>query len=148
MLEYGTVEEIKGYEARVSFKALFLEDMWLKVPQKFTVTKKSKTMPEIGQLVAVILTEDMADGVILGGLYNDEDLPPDNLEDDFVQYEDGSFIVHKKNSNTFEFSGSIICDGDISDKNGTLDGVRNHSNTHIHSNGNNGGNTGEATTKI
>ena len=59
MLEFGTVKEIKGLEAKVHFEAWGLADLWLKVPQKFTVTKKSKMMPEMGQLVAVVFTDDL-----------------------------------------------------------------------------------------
>ncbi len=155
MLEFGTVKEIKGLEARVHFEAWGLEDMWLKVPQKFTVTKKSKIMPEIGQLVAVILTDDLCDGVILGGIYNEIDLPPEDLGDDFIQFEDGSSISHAEGSKSFNLtvdnlfvSKNIIAGGEVQDSKGTLDSVRQHSNTHEHPNGNNGSSTRKPSTTV
>ncbi len=155
MLEFGVVKEIKGLEARVHFEAWSLEDMWLKVPQKFTVTKKSKIMPELEQLVAVILTDDLCDGVILGGIYNDEDLPPEDLGDVFIQFEDGASFSHTEGSKSFNLevenlyvSKNIIAGGKVQDAKGTLDSVRQHSNTHEHPNGNNGSSTGKPSVTI
>ena len=155
MLEFGTIKEIKGLEAKVHFEAWGLEDLWVKVPQKFTVTKKSKIMPEIGQLVAVVLTDDLCEGVILGGIYNDEDLPPEDLGDDFIQFADGSSFSHTEGSKSFNLevenlyvSKNIIAGGEVQDSRGTLDSVRQHSNSHAHTNGNNGSNTGAPTATV
>lgn len=140
-----------NYRAKIKIPEMNnFETQWLVVPQKFTVIKKSGYMPELNALASAILTPDMTHGAILGAVYNDVDSPSENnIDDDFVTYEDNSTISHTPNSNKINFSNcDIECNKDISDKNGTMQAIRDFINNHQHSNGNNGSNTGAPISKI
>ncbi len=149
----GIISALDNINYKVKIKIPDMDNFetpWLCVPQKFTVVKKSGYMPELNALASAVLSPDMSCGAILGAIYNDEDKPPeDNINNDFVTYEDNSTISHAPNSNKINFLNcNINCDKDISDKNGTMQAIRDFINNHQHSNGNNGSNTGVPTSKI
>lgn len=139
-----------NYKVRLRCEELDFETPWLSVVQKFTVVKKSGYMPEMGALLGAVLSDDMSYGAILGAIYNDIDKPLDDKTDsDFIKYEDGVVLEHKKDSKTLDAIAQLFCcSGDIKDKNGTMQAIRDYLNSHKHSNGNNGSDTGVPTTKI
>lgn len=147
----GEIVEVKDYKVKIEVKELdgFITP-FLVVPQKYTVKDKSGYMPKKGTLACAILSDDMSYGAYLGAIYNDVDtFVEENIDSDFIQYEDGSCIKHKEGSNSFNVtvenlyvSGNIIASGDIKDKKGTMQNIRDAYNNHKHSNGNNGADTG------
>ena len=95
--------------------------------------------------------------MIIGAIYNDEDIiPQDKNNDDFIQFQDGVFISHEDGSNTLKLKADkVIIDcttlestGDVKDKKGTMQDIRDWNNSHCHTNGNNGSDTGTPTSKI
>ena len=106
----------------------------------------------------------MTDGCIIGAIYSDEDVSiigDENIK--YIAFSDGALFQYDKEKhllsvivpgnytlkvNKLIVDGDLVCTKDISDKNGTLDSVRQHSNNHAHSNGNNGADTGTPTTTI
>lgn len=135
---------------------------WLSVPQLFCIGNKArKSLPKEGSLVAAILDEDMSNGCVLGSLYNDEDKIPNDMQDsDFIEFEDGTSIRHNNDLTGFDVVkdlrvlGDVIVDGnivsskdiqaygDVSDKKSPMQDMRDIYNSHNHPNGNNGSPTG------
>lgn len=154
MLVFGKVTNINqnNFTAKLKIEEYDnFETPWLFVPQIFTRNNKSGYLPEINSIVAAILNEDMTNGVILGATYNDEDVVLTEFNgQDFIRFSDGSTIVHSENTlkliaKTVIVDGDLKCTGDIEDKKGTMQKIRDIYNSHEHPNGNNGANTGSAT---
>ncbi len=151
----GIVTEVKDYYAKIVIPEYGdLQTEWLVIPQLFTVNNKAGYKPEIGSLVSAVLSEDMKAGCIIGAIYNDMDAQPE-YDGEFLNFSDGVKLNHKPGTNTFDITaetininGNIVCTGDISDKNGTVQSIRDWANAHSHTNGNNGGNTGTPTTSV
>lgn len=155
----GIVIAIDNINVKVKLKVEELDNFitpWLVVPQLWTVNNKARYMPELNTLMSAILNDDLSCGAILGSIYNDIDkIVEDKNEYDFIQFSDGVSISHKENSNVLELSaktikinGNIDCSGDIKDKTSTIQFIREQYNSHTHTNGNNGSNTGEPTSKL
>lgn len=159
MLVYGRVSKVNTEDYTVKLK---LDDYdgfetpWLDIPLLYTRGNKSGHIPEIQTLCAAYLTEDMTDGFLIGAKYNDEDkIIVEYKGQDFIRYSDGVTLSHTPGTgqiyvkaDSAVFDCNIICTKDIQDKNGTMQSIRDWANTHAHSNGNNGANTGTPTTQI
>lgn len=122
---------------------------------------------DIGSFVAVILDdENPMMGVCLGVVRT---TPRKSINKKYHEFEDGTTIeydreTHKLTSDIkgeisvsaekttltspLNVEGNITSNKDISDKNGTMQAIRDFINNHVHTNGNNGGNTGKPITQI
>jgi len=84
----GIVREVDGARglARVEFPD---EDgvasWWLSVNSGFTGGSKSYAMPEIGSQVACLTDERGEEGLIMGAIYSEKDLPPSIDANEIVQ---------------------------------------------------------------
>lgn len=143
---------------------------WFFIPQNCTVKDKSYNTMALNTLVAAVCTDDLQDGCIIGALYNDEDvcvLSDDNKK--YIFFEDGTKIMYDKSEknllidaiNTVNLkavqtnfktelningnvnvAGDIKATGDITDKAYSMAQMRDKYDSHNHTNGNNGENTG------
>lgn len=157
MLVFGEVSYInpKNYTVKLKLKEYDnFETPWLFVPQMWVKKNKSGYLPELNSIVPAILNDDMTEGIIIGALYNDEDVVLTEFENkNFIRFSDGTTIVHSENSleliaQTVIIDGDLRCTGDIEDKKGTMQDIRNTYNSHDHPNGNNGTSTGAPTEKM
>lgn len=157
MLVFGKVTNINqnNFTAKLQIPEFDnFETPWLFVPQIFTRNNKCGFMPELNSVVAAILNEDMTEGVVLGATYNDEDVVLTEFNgQEFIRFSDGSTIVHFENTlklvaQTVIVDGDLKCTGDVEDKKGTMQKIRDLHNSHEHPNGNNGASTGSPTTQM
>lgn len=153
----GIISEVDGYKAKI--KVAEFDDMeteYLSVLQMFTVGNKSGFKPEIGAMVAAVVNDDMSSGAIIGQIYNDIDTPPENSGDaEFIYFADGCGISHIPGTEMFfikagsvVIDADIVCNKDIADKNGTMQEMRKIYNSHLHTNGNDGADTGAPKTQM
>lgn len=167
MLAFGTVVNIDEKLHRVKLclpQYDNFETDWLFVPQLSTFKDKSSNLYPINTLCAAVCNDDMTDGCIVGAIYNDEDITvigDENIK--YIAFSDGALFQYDKENHVLDVivpgranikaenlfvDGNIICSKDISDKNGTVQAIRDWSNKHLHTDGNNGGNTGVPTTRL
>ena len=152
----GIVSKTDGYRAKLKLEDYDdMETQWLVIPQLFTVDNKSGYIPAIGTLAAAVTNEDMTEGCLIGAIYNDVDTPPETSANEFIEFSDGVKIKHTTDTQTLEIEaenivvkGNIVCSGDVSDGAGTIQSIRDWANSHVHTNGNDGANTGTPTSTI
>ena len=158
MYTQGIISAVEGYKAKIIIKEFDdFETNWLDVPQLFTVNNKSGFLPEIGALVSAVLNDDMTEGAILGAIYNSIDKPPKDMEGtEYFKFSDGVEVYHVPDTNQLFITADVLCldvnqlvvTGDIkaykniTDKSGSMQKMRDTYNQHLHTNGNNGSNTG------
>lgn len=128
---------------------------------------KSGSPIDINSFVAVLLDErNPMNGVCLGVVNTS---PRKSVDKFYHEFSDGTLFEYdraehkliadvKGEINTtaaktilngdLYVNGNIYCAEDVSDKNGTMQSIRDWANGHRHSNGNNGGNTGAPTTGV
>jgi len=89
------------------------ETPWLVVPMLFTSKNKSAYMPDLNSICAAVLNESMTEGVIIGSMYNDEDICLSEYNGkEFIKFSDGTEISHTPDSKTLEIkAGSILLTG-------------------------------------
>ena len=165
-LVFGEIIKLDGTKAKLKLYDFdCLESIWVHIPQLCTYKDKSFSGYEIGSEVAAILNDDNTDGVILGGIYNDEDVAvttDGNVKK--ITFSDESTISYDKKNHTFlmdikgdvniksentlvldcdvKITKSLEVEEDVSDEKGSMQQIRETFNSHTHSNGNNGANTG------
>lgn len=116
---------------------------------------------DINALVAVIIDEkNPINGVCLGAINTE---PRRSINKAFYNFGDGTEFEYDRTTHELnaKISGNIEISAknvkidspiktthDIADKNGTMQAIRDFINNHVHSNGNNGSNTGVPTSKI
>lgn len=143
MLAFGKVSKINedNYTVKVKLDSHDgFETPWLSVPMPWTRNNKAGFLPEIQSLCAVILSEEMTEGFYLGAIYNDDDkILVEYKGQEFIHFADGVTIAHKPDSKALMikadkviFDCDIECTKDISDKNGTVQSIRDWANTHTH----------------
>ena len=167
-MRVGTVVAIypERGTARVQFKELDGYITYeLPVIQRKTHRDKEYWMPDVGEMVVVEFFEDSdVHGVILGAIYNQQDMPPTSTINKHVQvYEDGTRIeydrqnhkltidipqgevhisVQNGNGNVY-INGNLIVSKEIYDfgqTKGSLNDLRQTYNSHTHT-GDSGGTT-------
>ena len=157
MLVFGKISKINidADEVKLKLEEYDTETVWLKIPHLWTINNKSNRTLEVKALAAAILNEDMTEGILLGVLYNDKDrILVEYKGKDYVRFSDGVMVLHEPDSKKLKIIGDVEVDGnitstkDISDKNGTVQNIRDWANAHVHSNGNEGANTGAPTSNI
>lgn len=159
MLVFGNVIAMDEKCPRVKIKIPDMDNFetdWIFVPQLCTVKDKSNNMYELDTLVAAILDDEMKDGVILGALYNDSDiciLGDKNIK--YIKFEDGTNIIYNKTEHiltadvqggivlksttsidmeapAINMNGEVVGTKNISDKNGSMQQIRDKYNSHTH----------------
>lgn len=94
----GIVKELdeKGSRARVEFQHEDgVQSFWLSISAGSATGMKTSRVPRIGQQVGCLVDWRGEDGMILGGLYSDEDKPPTTAkENDHTKHEDGAVVEH------------------------------------------------------
>lgn len=73
-----------------------MESWWLNLVVRKSQSAKDWWMPEVGELVACLMDENLEDGVVLGALYSTADKPPSEATaQNFVRtFEDASVIEY------------------------------------------------------
>lgn len=96
--QQGLISQIDPatHHAKVILPALDdFETAWLPVLTAFSGGNKFYAMPDIDELVAVILDAQGEYGYILGAIYNDIDTPPTSNADVYIkQFKNGTQISH------------------------------------------------------
>lgn len=154
MLRFGIVSNIdaKSAQARVNFGDDDSTSFWLPILQTKTLKDKFYSIPDIGEQVVCLMDENSEDGVILGSIYSNEDVPVVTSEKELsVNFEDGSFMNVNKESQTLtlafkniniignikhegilENTSGIKSQSDISDKKSSMQVLRDIYNSHTH----------------
>jgi len=83
MYRLGTVSQVDAAtcRAKVQLEELETETYWLEVLQRNTLTNRDYHMPDVGELVAVLLDNRDEAGCILGAIYTGENKPTDPSAD-------------------------------------------------------------------
>ena len=122
---------------------------------------------DINSFVAVILDEtNPLNGVCLGAVNT---LPRKSVDKLYHEFSDGTLLEYDRAEHKLQadvkgeievtaskttlngdlyINGNIVCSKDVSDKKGSMQAIRDWSNEHLHTDGNNGGNTGKPTTGV
>ena len=104
----GVVTEVAGGFAVVAFEDLEgLKTKPIPVIQSSTGLDKSFSMPKVGEHIAVLMDENMEDGVVLGAIYSEKDVPPAIGNKRYLLHEDGTLISYDCDTH----QASIIMDG-------------------------------------
>lgn len=103
-LKYGTVSAVDPSKCRVRVQFADydgLESAWLPVMQSKTLKDQHYSLPDVGEHVVTLLDQRGEDGVILGSIYSDADLPPVTSGDKHhIKFEDGSTVEYDRSSGT------------------------------------------------
>jgi phage baseplate assembly protein V len=102
-IRYGTVAEVDYAKARVKIKSGNITTAWLPwAAGRASGAKRRWDPPEVGEQVAVISPGgDMAQGLVLPGVYQDTAAAPsDSPDKDGVEYGDGTVIEYDRGSHT------------------------------------------------
>lgn len=101
-LRFGLVEEVDETNYLLKVKLLDLDDMithWLPLLAAQTQGDKSYDLPEVGTQVAMLLEPTGVDGVVLGAVYSEEDMPPvSDGKKWHKRFNDGTFFEYDKTS--------------------------------------------------
>jgi len=118
--KYGIVSEVKPGYAKVFFKEDNVSTDWWPVLRRVSMTDKESWPLNIQEHVACVCDELMEEGIVLGAVHNDEDLPdPGAGPGKFRQvFEDGTMIEYDKSTHELMASvrgkATVTADGDIS----------------------------------
>lgn len=115
-LRFGIVSRIDAAtgEAFVKFEDLDgLETAEIPLLYPKTLKDHFYRMLDAGEHVACLMDEHLENGVILGAVYDDENLPPEgDANKCYIQFENGTTIVHDKTSGNINIktSGTVTID--------------------------------------
>lgn len=147
-LRFGIVSRINAAtgEAFVKFEDLDgLETAELPMLYPKTLKDHFYRMLDVGEHVACLMDEHLENGVILGAVYDDENLPPEgDANKCYIQFENGTTITHDRTNGNIDIktagtvtvdapnvriTGDLHVDGDVTAGNISLrnhkhDGVR------------------------
>jgi phage baseplate assembly protein gpV len=151
MLIFGEIVALEDHKAKIKYRNNNqYETNWFYIPQLCTKTDKASNLMEIGTLVSAVINSNFDDGCIIGALYNDEDLSitkDRNIKS--IKFSDGTLLQYDKKNHIFTLdikgqtnitSSKVIINGDlevtgnISDKKGSMQEIRNIYNSHTHGN--------------
>lgn len=106
------------------------------------------TLPEVGDQVVVVPQEgDSEHGIIIGRVYSDQQRPPKaNPKELWLVHHTGSFIKLIEDG-TIQMKGDLHVDGEIFDKHGSVDRLRQNYSTHAHTGVQSGASTTAVTNK-
>lgn len=98
-LKFGTIDQIDevNYLVKVRLDDLDMVTHWLPVMARNTFKDQDYDIPEKDTLVVILLDPSGEDGVVLGALYSEEDMPPVQSKAKWHKaFEDGAFIEYDK----------------------------------------------------
>ncbi|OHX19496.1 phage baseplate assembly protein V [Chromobacterium sphagni] len=106
-IKYGTVSASKPGFARVRLPDMDnMRTMWLPIAYPKTQDDQACWTYDTGEQVAVLLDAHGEDGVILGAIYSEADLPPTTSRDKFmVRFKDGALLEYDRASHVLTVSG-------------------------------------------
>jgi len=96
MMQIGIVSDVKPGFAKVYFAEDKFASDWWPIIKMGTQNSKFCYPLHIGEQVACLSDEHSDDGVILGAIYSDEDMPPDSANNHtyVAHFEDGTEIIY------------------------------------------------------
>jgi phage baseplate assembly protein V len=97
---------------------------WLPVLQQKTLGDFAVWLPDLGSHVACLMDDHFEDGVVLGCIYSDADLPPVSDPDVFHrEFSDGTVVQYNRKSHVLHANvkGDIVVEGS-GDCNATIQG--------------------------
>ncbi|MBB2778369.1 UNVERIFIED_ORG: phage baseplate assembly protein V [Comamonas terrigena] len=106
-IKFGTVSASKPGFARVRLPdADNMRTMWLPILYPKTQNDQACWTYDNGEQVAVLLDSRGEDGVILGAVYSEADIPPVTSPDKFaVKFKDGAVLEYDRGSGVLKVSG-------------------------------------------
>jgi phage baseplate assembly protein gpV len=123
------------YTAKVTLQPEGVQTGWLPILSQWMGAGWGIVAPlAVNDQVFVLPQEGNAEhGVIVGRCFNDQDLPPKTAAagEMWMVHQSGSFLKFMADG-TIQARGDLHVDGDIYDKVGKLDGLRQHYNQHHH----------------
>ncbi|MCL1861778.1 MAG: phage baseplate assembly protein V [Proteobacteria bacterium] len=109
---FGTVSAIDEKTCRVRVRIGSLDNLrtaMLPVLQQKTLKDKHYCLPDIGEHVAVLLDPNGEDGVVLGAIFSDADMPPVASGDKFHRvFSDGAEFEYDRASHALNVKGGIV----------------------------------------
>jgi len=101
--------DVDAVKARVKFPDKGdVESYWLEVLQRNAGANKDKCLPDVGELVAVMLDDKGESGCILGAFYAGENKPPDTGQDARrIEFGDGCTVTYDRSTSTLTIEGAI-----------------------------------------
>lgn len=112
MLRFGKISAVDASKAmyQVTFDEDQLVTDWIFANQKNTLFNKSESGYDLDEHVSCLMDENCENGVILGAIYDEENLPEVGNEDlTRIEYKDGSFIQFDRAAKKL----TISCEGNI-----------------------------------
>lgn len=123
----GVVIAVDGAKHKVRCKIPALEDLetaWLPFLTSNAGGNKFYCLPDVGELVALLLDARGEGGCVLGTIYNDQDTTPASSNDVWKkQFSNGTTIEHDRGSGhiTIHAAGKVVVNGSNVDVNsGTI----------------------------
>ena len=111
-LMFGTVSGIDEAACRVRVRLDCLDNLrtaLLPVLRPKTLQDKHYCLPDIGEHVAVLLDPNGEDGVVLGAIFSDADMPPVGSVDKFhVRFKDGAEFEYDRAEHALNVKGGIV----------------------------------------
>lgn len=152
MLKFGHICNIDGFRARVKIddEDGYITDFLPIVVSNSTVNDTNNPI-EIDTPVAISLTNDGQDGVILGAIHTDNNPPIiKNNNKKYYRFKDGSHFEYDPNThiliadikgeaivtaNKLTVNSNLFVNGDIYDKKGSMQNMRDIYNNHTNPDG-------------
>ncbi|ACF12732.1 phage baseplate assembly protein V [Chloroherpeton thalassium ATCC 35110] len=121
MLKFAKITEIDEQKAlaRVMFPELNLTSGWYFVLQRKTKMEKYYVMPDIGEHVVCLCSDDLAWGVVLGAIYNDLNTIPADAKSgvEMKVFSDGTTVKYDTAGSELEInlntSGKVKLIGNV-----------------------------------
>lgn len=112
MIRFGNITEIDAAKgrARVHFEEDDLVSDWLPMAVKSSKSNKHESWYDVGDFVACMMDQHSEDGVIVGAIYDDNNIPPiGNPDVEAKTFSDGTVIKYDRSSSTL----TIECVGEV-----------------------------------
>lgn len=111
----GIVNELDEIKHKVKVRFPHLDNLisdWLPVLTQHSLKNKFYCLPDIGEHVVCMLDANGEQGVVLGAIFNDKDMPPSEIntvDKHHIEYEDGTWIQYDRKAHKLK----IFCVGEI-----------------------------------
>lgn len=111
-LQFGTVSAIDEAACRVRVRLDSLDNLrtdFLPVLRPKTLQDKHYSLPDIGEHVAVLLDPNGEEGVVLGAIFSEADMPPVSSVDKFhVKFKDEAEFEYDRAAHALTIKGGIL----------------------------------------
>lgn len=104
MLRFGNITEIDAEKgrARVHFEEDDIVSDWLPMVVKSSRDNKHESWYDVGDFVSCLMDKNVEDGVIIGAIYDDNNLPPiGNKDIEAKTFSDGTVVQYDRSSHTY-----------------------------------------------